>query len=204
MEVEALQAKLDEIRAWRKLELSHARSLAERHRDSAEFTYLCRVWTMMIYAHCDQALKLISREYLDFLKATPRQSYDYKTVWLAFFGKDALREVSEGRYALCRTNDQQTNSIMLANITSGKEVFGTKNFSFPLLRFFTEWVIQTPFDYEQFRGFCYTLKKERDKIAHGEPATINDVENCLAWHDPAIALLDALTDATINAALLHH
>ncbi|MDP9758335.1 MULTISPECIES: MAE_28990/MAE_18760 family HEPN-like nuclease [Agrobacterium] len=203
MEVEQLQTRLDEIRAWRKLELSHARSLAERHRGSAEFPYLCRVWTMMIYAHCDQAVKLISKEYLSFLKATPRQSYDYKTVWLAFFGKEALREVADHRYLLCRTNDRNSNDVMLNNITAGKEVFDSKNFSFPLLRFFTEWIIQADFDYERFRGFCFTLKNERDKIAHGEMAVIEDVERCLAWHDPAIELLDAITDAAINAALEH-
>lgn len=203
MKVEQLQANLDNIRAWRKLELSHARGLAERHHATAEFSYLCRVWTMMIYAHCDQSLKLISKEYLRFLRGTPRHSYDYKTVWLAFFGKEAMREFADARFELCRANNQESHGILLDNLVAAKDVFDTKSFSFPLLRFYTEWVIQTDFNYEQYKVFCGTLKTARDKIAHGEDAQVEDIERCLGWHEPAIELLDAITDAAINAALHH-
>lgn len=100
MNIDDLQNNLDYIRAWRKLELSHARAIAERHRDTAEESYLCRVWTIMIYAHCDQSLKMIAKEYLQFLDFNPRASYNYDTVWIAFFGKEAIKQKSNDRFLL--------------------------------------------------------------------------------------------------------
>jgi hypothetical protein len=197
-----LQAQLDAIRAWRKIELSHARSVAERHKSSAELPYLCRAWTMMIYAHCDQALKMVAKEYLNFLGEVPRPGYDYKTVWLAFYGKEALRNSSDSRFELCRATDEKSSQIMLSNV-NGKDVFASVNFSYPLLRFYIDWIIQIPFNHVEYKGFCATLKEKRDGIAHGEEISIRTIEDCLAWHEPAVSLLDGLVDATIDAALKH-
>lgn len=202
MDAIELQARLDEIRAWRKIELSQARSVAERYRQSAELPYLCRAWTLMIYAHCDQSLKLIAMEYLKYLDAVPRLNYDYRTVWLSFFGKEAIRHASDARFMLCGGNDDLSQSIKIRNINS-KDVFGSANFSYPFLRFCMDWIIQTPFDHTKYKGFCATLKEKRDGIAHGENISIREIEDCMTWHDPAINLLDGIVEATIDAALLH-
>lgn len=201
MSLEHLQRELDTNRAWRKLELSHARSLAENYRESAELAYLCRAWTMMIYAHCDQFIKIICKEYLKFLKETPRENYNYTTVWIAFFGKEAFKRAGPERMKLFKAPQESINTI-LDNI-SGKEVFSSGNFSYNSLRFFTEWVIQSPFDHTEYRAFCQTLKTKRDCIAHGEALDLRTVEDCLDWHNPAILLLDKLVDATIDVASRH-
>lgn len=202
MNIADLQANLDGVRAWRKVELSYARGLAERQRGSAEEGYLCRAWVMMIYAHCDQALKLIAQQYIEFLKENPRGSYDYRTVWIAFFGKEALRNTSDSRFLLCSKNDDGSRAIQLNNI-KGNEVFKSGNFSYPLLRFFVEWVIQANFVHQDYKGFCETLKEKRDGIAHGEEIRIQSVDDCLSWHGPAISLLDTLVEATMDTALTH-
>lgn len=202
MSIENLQSKLDIIRAWRKIELSHAKSMAERYSSSAELPYLCRSWIMMIYAHCDQSLKLIGKEYLLFLKDFPRDNYNYKTVWLSFFGKEALRRGGENRFSMCGEDSFEIREKIISNI-NGKEVFESGSFSYNQLRFFTEWVMQLPFPYIYYKGFCDTLKEKRDAIAHGEEVSIRGVEDCIYWHDPAIELLDKLVDSTIEAAMSH-
>lgn len=202
MTIEELQNNLDIIRAWRKIELSHARGLAERYRASAELSYLCRAWTLMIYAHCDQSLKLICKEYLSYLASNPRGDYNYKTVWLSFFGKEAIQKGSDARFSMCREDNEEVRARLLDNISSNT-VFDSGNFSYQQLRFFTEWILQSSFDYETYRGFCSTLKEKRDGIAHGEEVVIRDVADCIAWHDPAIALLDSLVDSTIDEAIKH-
>lgn len=202
MNIEDLQAKLDNIRAWRKIELSHARSVAERHRSAAELPYLCRAWTLMIYAHCDQALKLICREYLNFLISNPRENYSYKTVWLSFFGKDAIKNGSETRFAMRKEDGSEIRLNIIANIL-GNEVFNSGSFSYKQLRFFTEWILQSAFDHETYKAFCATLKEKRDSIAHGEETDVRDIDDCLAWHTPAIELLDNLVETTIDEALQH-
>lgn len=202
MNIEDLQRKLDEIRSWRKIELSQARSIAERHSATAEVPYLCRAWTLMIYAHCDQSLKLICKEYLSFLESSPRESYNYKTVWLSFFGKEALRNAGDARFHMCRDDSVEARRKALCNI-KGKEIFDSGNFSYMQLRFFTEWVLQSSFDHTHYRAFCTTLKEKRDGIAHGEEVVIQDVSDCIAWHEPAIKLLDDLVDSTIDLAMAH-
>ncbi|RWR09694.1 MAE_28990/MAE_18760 family HEPN-like nuclease [Paenirhodobacter populi] len=202
MTIEELQRQLDIIRAWRKIELSNARSIAERHQASAEIPYLCRAWTLMIYAHCDQALKLIAKAYLEFLSCNPRQNYDYKNVWLSFFGKEAMRKGGDERFSMCRNDSDEIRRRIISNI-NGREVFDSGSFSYTQLRFFTEWILQSSFDHTLYRGFCTTLKEKRDGIAHGENIIIENVSDCLAWHDPAINLLDDLVDSTINEATRH-
>lgn len=202
MTIEDLQRQLDTIRAWRKIELSYARSIAERHRSAAELPYLCRAWTLMIYAHCDQSLKLICKEYLKYLTTTPRESYNYKTVWLSFFGKEAIRQGGDNRFAICNDDSEYIRKIIISDI-SGNHVFGSGNFSYKQLRFFTEWILQSSFDHRAYKAFCDTLKEKRDGIAHGEYAFVRGVEDCIAWHEPAINLLDSLVVCTIDSAISH-
>ncbi|WP_319412000.1 MAE_28990/MAE_18760 family HEPN-like nuclease [uncultured Cohaesibacter sp.] len=202
MDIGDFQRRLDEIRAWRKLELSNARMLAENHESGNEVSYLCRAWTMMIYAHCDQSLKLIAKEYLSFLKEHPRSDYDYNTVWLCFFGKEAIRHISDNRYGLVGSETVEAKDRFISNI-GGREVFDSANFSYKLLRFFTDWILQVSFDCGNYKAFCKTLKEKRDAIAHGEEIRIQRVEDCISWHDPAISMIDSLADASIDAALRH-
>jgi hypothetical protein len=113
MDIVTLQSRVDSFRAWRKLELSSARSLAEQYRGRSEEPYLCRSWVMMIYAHCDQALKEISQEYLAFLQVYPRSDYDYRVPWMIYFGKDSANHVSEKRYILCSDVSPETKAKQL-------------------------------------------------------------------------------------------
>ncbi|SIS63411.1 hypothetical protein SAMN05878426_102763 [Phaeovulum vinaykumarii] len=63
--------------------------------------------------------------------------------------------------------------------------------------------MQSKFDHRSFKAFCGTLKEKRDGIAHGEEVLIQNVSDCIAWHDPAVELLDALVDTTMDVAVSH-
>lgn len=202
MGISAFYDNIDSFRSWRKLELSSARSLAEQYRGRVEEGYLCRSWVMMIYAHCDQALKEISKEYLSFLADHPRDDYDYRTPWMIYFGKEAAHHVSVRRYTLCSDASPQTKAAQLSGI-KGDEVFKSGNFKYSRLRFFMEWIVQARFDHQKYKGFCDTLKEKRDMIAHGELYYIKGVDDCLSWHLPAINLIDELCEVTMSVAETH-
>ena len=103
---------------------------------------------------------------------------------------------------MCREDSEEARASILGNI-SGREIFDSGNFSYKQLRFFSEWIIQSDFDHQNFKAFCGTLKEKRDGIAHGEEVLIQNVSDCVAWHDPALELLDALVDTTVDVALNH-
>ncbi|WP_148292610.1 MAE_28990/MAE_18760 family HEPN-like nuclease [Paracoccus aminophilus] len=194
--------EIDRIRSWRKLELSQARAIAESRAGRAEEAYLCRSWAVMIYAHCDQAIKAVSRAYLDYLKVHPREGYDYRTAWLSFHGKEAIRHSSDARYLLCRPDVAEFRTDLIGGINQ-KAVIDTSNFSYPMLRFLSDWVVQCTFDHSLYRAFCSTLKEKRDAIAHGEEIFLRSVDDCISWHDPAISLLDGFSESALETALLH-
>lgn len=197
MSSEELQRVLDEDRSWRKQELTHARGLAESHRERPEEPYLCRSWTLMIYAHCDQYVKLATRAYLRHIELFPRSSYNARPLWLAFRGKVAMLEGSDESYRTCRDPSLLTLSDALG-IASSKEAIDQANFKYKQLRFLVDWVLQIDFKHQEYKGFCTTLKTKRDQIAHGERVYVKTVEDCLPWHDPAIRLIDELTESIVE------
>jgi hypothetical protein len=90
-----LQHHLDELSAWRKDELSLARSLAEQATDTAVRTYLCRAWTLIMYAHCDNFLKKSTEHYVNYIRDHMPNNYRVDTMWLIFKGKEHVKAAPE-------------------------------------------------------------------------------------------------------------
>lgn len=76
MDTTKLQQALDDSLSWRKQELQQAKFLAEEASNTTR-AYLCRAWTLVMYAHCDRFIKEASKLYLSHLKEFPKESYDY-------------------------------------------------------------------------------------------------------------------------------
>lgn len=194
-----LQDALNESLSWRKQELQQARFLAE---DASEINraYLCRAWVLVMYAHCDQYIKEVSKFYLLHLKQFPKDSYDYWSVWQAFRAKDLMLHASDGpKYqSILRPFDVDKASLIEA--ISDKSVLESGSFRYERLRFIADFVLQIQFDYLAYKGFCITLKTKRDEIAHGEQSYVEEVQDCVDWHEPTLSLLDSLTNAVLVAA----
>lgn len=200
MTLDELQSKLNEVRAWRKQELTNARRLAETAHNQRDQELLCRAWTLLLYAHCDQSLKESAKCYLSFLEHNPRDDYDYRTIWLSFRSKDFLINGSPDNYKTCETGPSKEQAL---NLIRSKEIFDNRSFSFKSLRFFMDWIAQVPFDSEKYKGFCQTLLKKRHEIAHGERTYVRVVEDCTSWHMPTILLLDDIVDSIMQRADSH-
>ncbi len=196
------QTQLDENRAWRKLELSQARGLAESRVGTGDEAYLCRAWTLMMYAHCDQYIKELARLYIQYLRTNPRNAYDYTSIWLAFKAKEILLKGKDENYHSCKNLHNIDKNVLFDAIAS-KEVFEKQSFNFRNLRFFSDWILQIEFDTSEFQGFCTTLKTKRDQIAHGERVYVESIKDCIAWHEPTIFLIDGLTEEVIGTAMQH-
>jgi MAE_28990/MAE_18760-like HEPN len=83
-----LQQCLDELSAWRKDELTLARALAEQATNSAARTFLCRAWTLIMYAHYDNFLKRATEYYVQFIKDRIPGDYRVDSMWLIFKGRE--------------------------------------------------------------------------------------------------------------------
>ena len=199
MNILDLERELSGSLSWRKHELQQAKFLAEQAGD-ADRPYLCRAWTLVMYAHCDQFLKEVSRAYLRYLQHDPRDGYDYWSIWRAFRAKDVMLSAADGdnfNQAIAPTEIEK--SKLLASI-SDKAVIESGNFNYKRLRFMTTFVLQIDFDFIDYKGFCGTLKTRRDEIAHGEQSVVREVKDCISWHDPTLRLLDDLADGVLNAS----
>jgi hypothetical protein len=198
MNLGQLEHSLSESLAWRKQELQQARFLAE-DAEEASRQYLCRAWTLVMYAHCDQYIKEVSRIYLSYLKDNPRSSYDYWCIWQAFRAKELMLNGSDGpNYdSVLKPRDNQRS--MLIEAISHKTVLDSGNFKYERLRFVADFVLQIDFDCASYKGFCTTLKIKRDEIAHGEQSYVNEVSDCVDWHGPTLSLLDGLTHSVLQA-----
>ena len=184
---------------WRKNELQQARFLAEESNENSR-QYLCRAWTLVMYAHCDQYIKEISKLYLHFLKDNPRESYDYWSIWQAFRAKELMLNGSDGLTFNSALKPRDNEKLALIEAISHKTVLDSGNFKYERLRFITNFVLQIDFNCVEYKGFCTTLKIKRDQIAHGEQSYIADVGDCIAWHRPTLSLLDDLTSAVLEVA----
>lgn len=95
-----------------------------------------------------------------------------------------------------RDNDKS----MLLDAISHTSVLDSGSFKYERLRFIADFILQVHFDCNAYKGFCTTLKTKRDEIAHGEQSYVSRVEDCIAWHEPTLTLLDDLTDAVLVSA----
>lgn len=199
MNTTSLEHALSQSLTWRKNELQQARFLAEESSENSR-QYLCRAWTLVMYAHCDQYTKQLAKLYLQFLSQNPRETYDYWSVWQAFRAKELMLNGSDGPTFESALRPRENEKSSLIEAISHKTVLDSGNFKYERLRFITNFVLQISFDCIEYKGFCTTLKIKRDQIAHGEESYIDDVGDCLAWHGPTLSLLDNLTSAVLEVA----
>lgn len=201
MNLDSLQVRLDEIRSWRKHELGIAKNLAENAERNEE-PYLCRAWTLVMYAHCDKHLKEVSKKYLKYWRSNHRESYDYVTIWQALRAKDIIIRSNDKNYNLHK-NPSEIDRGKLVDALESKDVFESQNFKYESLRFFVDRILQIDLDYVSYQAFCRTLKEKRDQIAHGEEIYVSRVKDCYAWHNPTISLIDDITDSVLLIASTH-
>jgi hypothetical protein len=194
-----LQRHLDALSAWRKEELSLARALAEQATDSAARRYLCRAWTLMMYAHCDNFLKKATEYYVAYIKDRIPSNYKTDTMWLMFKGKEHVKYASHAEY-VSPFHQQENYQTYFSTITS-RAVLSERSFSYKALRFFCDYVLQIQFSYPEKRWFCESLERKRNAIAHGEEAYIDDIQDCVRWHEDTIKFMDDLKDAILLSAL---
>jgi hypothetical protein len=199
MNILDLERELSESLSWRKHELQQAKFLAEKAGDS-DRPYLCRAWTLVMYAHCDKFLKEASQSYLRYLQDNPRTGYDYWSIWRAFRAKEIMLSATDGvNFEQVTIVDEIDKSKLIAAI-SDDSVIESGNFSYKRLRFLTTFVLQIDFAFIEYKAFCTTLKTRRDEIAHGEQSVVQEVSDCTAWHDPTLRLIDGLADGVLSVA----
>ncbi len=199
MDYEEFQSAAWESVAWRKHELQQARYLAQNATE-VNLPYLCRAWTLVMYAHCDQFTKELSRLYLEFIKNNPSESYDYWSIWQAFRAKKLMLEGADGQNYESALRPRQNDKSKLIDVIAHKTVLDSGNFSYKRLRFIVNFVLQIDFDCASYKGFCMTLKAKRDEIAHGEKSLIAEVDDCVNWHEPTLMLLDSVLDCVLDKA----
>jgi hypothetical protein len=199
MDILALQSKLDQQAAWRKRELYQARSLANSAGNDEAQKYLCRVWVMILYAHCDNFLKESAKHYIKYLQLNRSQNYKPELIWLAMKGKEAITVASEDTYldfnAFSQVEPYKFMDEKLLNT-----IFDQRSFQYKSLRFICDWVLQIKFNHSKLSAFCNIIKETRDSIAHGEERYIETVEDCLPWHATTIEFIDSLKDSLIENA----
>lgn len=192
MDISDLLKQLDRQTSWRKRELYQAKKLACNAGNKQDESYLCRVWVLALYAHCDNFLKESSKHYLYFLKSNRITCYKPNLLWLAIKGKENITQASEQNYK-SYASFHSMDSYELLNEELLKDIFGKRSFKYTTLRFICDWVIQIDeFKHEEFNFFCTTIKEKRDSIAHGEEVYIDKVDDCLVWHEKTISLIDSL------------
>jgi RiboL-PSP-HEPN len=189
-----LQRYLDELSAWRKDELSLARFLAEQATDTAARRYLCRAWTLIMYAHCDNFLKMATVRYVEYIKDHMPDNYRVDTMWLIFKGKEHVKYASQ-EYVCPFLRDEHF-AAYFSTITSDA-VVKERSFGYKTLRFFCDWVLQIRFSHFEKKWFCENLERKRNAIAHGEEAYIDDIQDCVKWHEKTIKIMDDLKDAIL-------
>jgi MAE_28990/MAE_18760-like HEPN len=192
-----LQQHLDELSAWRKDELSLARSLAEQATDGAARRYLCRAWTLIMYAHCDNFLKMATECYVEYIKDNIPMNYRIDSMWLIFKGKEHVKQAS--RKYVSPFHPTENFETYFSTIKSDA-VFRERSFGYKALRFFCDWVLQIQFAHLEKKWFCESLERKRNAIAHGEEAYIDDIQDCVKWHEDTLKFMDDLKDAILLGA----
>ena len=199
MDITVLQNSLDALSAWRKNELLQAHFLAENAETIESKRYLCRVWVLMMYAHCDNFLKEAAKSYLAYVKSTSSIHYKPDLMWLIMRGKDVLTEGKDGNYKSLEDYHKIKNDSFFEVILSD-DVFNKKSFQYKLLRFFCDWVLQINYEHGEFSDFCERLKEKRNSIAHGEQIYADVAEDCMPWHEKTIKFMDSLKDSLVESA----
>lgn len=191
-------SKLDSLSAWRKVELAEARFLAENAKNKKSCDYLCRVWVLIMYAHCDNFLKESSRLYLVYLQHNINvlSNSKKKLIWLLTQGHKIFKEPRKFKSMSEVFNDNQTSFFDEKIVDSALR---NGSFSYELLTYCCDWILQIDFDHVKFGDFCKILKNKRDCIAHGEEAYVTLPDDCLPWHDKAIEFIDSFKDALVKS-----
>ena len=195
-----LQQRLDALSLWRKKELSLARDMAENEDNEERKRYLCRVWTLMLYAHCDNFLKQAAKYYIEYLETSRPKNYRTEVIWLMFKGKENATNAAHKKYL--SLSSQGTNFQSHFTVIKSNAIFEDGSFSYKTLRFFCDWVLQIGFAHDTRKVFCERLVKKRHAIAHGEEEYINDIDDCVKWHEDTFKFMDDLKDSILLSASL--
>jgi hypothetical protein len=197
MDILELQDQLEQQAAWRKRELFQARQLASSAENDSDRDYLCRVWVLMLYAHCDNFLKETSKHYLKFLKQNKNKKYKIELVWFIVMGKDVLLDSPDQYKNIDAFSEQNFYDLLDEKLISS--LYKKKSFDYGFLRFICDWVLQINFEHKNFEPVFKVLKNRRNSIAHGEKTYI-DVETSLHWDRRTIEFIDSLKDCLIEHA----
>ena len=199
MNIIDLLNKLDQLSAWRKKELSQAQFLAENSKSKDARRYLCRVWVLIMYAHCDNFLKEATRTYLEYLKKNISiiNNYKYELMWLVIRGKNNI--IAEDKYKSLQ-DYVIGNEDLYFEESLIKEILNKGSFKYSMLRYYCDWVLQINLDHKNLRDFCERLKEKRDSIAHGEESYVEFPSDCLPWHKKTISFIDILKDCIMESA----
>lgn len=200
MDILVFQSELDALTSWRKRELIQAHFLAENAQNDEARQYLCRAWVLMMYAHCDNFLKEATKLYLKFSQTAEHSSCKAELIWLTMRAKEIVTDASTENYKSLRAFSA-ADGWSLIDDGLMREIFNKHSFKFKFLRFICDWVLQVDYGYIVFRDFCDHLKKKRNSIAHGEGSYVDDISDCLHWHEMTITFIDTLKDAIINSAI---
>jgi RiboL-PSP-HEPN len=183
--------QLDELVSWRKHELAQAKELTQVAQNEDAERYLSRAWLVMLYAHCDQFLKDVVRLYVKYLCHARLPHYRPEFLLVAF--NESV--TAYGGYISLQqylAADAYNNLPHIANAAVNK-----KSFEYFQLRFLCDWVLQINDLHSDYEIFCGDIKRQRDKIAHGEQ-TYHDFSQCDRLHRKTIQFLDGMTDALMD------
>jgi hypothetical protein len=191
-----LQNQLDSLTAWRKKELTQAHSLAENAQNDDAKRYLCRVWVLIMYAHCDNFLKESTKLYLTYAKSNLYANCKMELMWLAMRGKENITGGSDSKYKSLNAYSRIDRWDLLDEVLIN-EILGKGSFKYRYLRFVCDWVLQLEYNHQDISDFCERLKAKLDSIAHGEASYVEEISDCLPWHINTIKFIDTLKD-TLN------
>jgi hypothetical protein len=133
-----------------------------------------------------------------YIKDRIPSNYRTDTMWLMFNGKEHVKYASQAKY-VSPFRQEENRTTYFAIITSGA-VLNERNFGYKALRFVCDYVLQIQFHYSDRRWFCETLERKRNAIAHGEEAYIDDIQDCVKWHEDTIKFMNDLKDAILLSA----
>ena len=200
MDTIELLVKLDELSGWRKKELIQAQYLAENSSNVESTRYLCRVWVLIMYAHCDSFLKQAASAYFQYLKLNFDSITDYKhdLIWFLTHAENNFIATDKKYKSFDLYMNGDENFFFSDHIV--KSVLNNSSFSYKHLRNYCDWLLQIKFPYSEIQFFCRKLKENRDKISHGEEVYIDSPEDCKQWNKDTIDFIDKLKNAIIEKA----
>lgn len=190
-----LQKSIDEQTGWRKRELLEAEYSVSNAMNKRQKRYLCRSWTLFLYAHVDNFVSESVRIIQRYEKANGVIGGHSEYIWLISRGLDIATDAKHSNYI--KPCDVSSNAEIGLNEMISAKIIGQRSLSFKSLRFFCDWVLRIDFDYGSYEAFCITLKQRRDQIAHGEEVYVDLEEDCKPWQRKCFDFFDEFSESLL-------